>query len=166
MKPRLIFVFSCLYFTWCTCTNIASHYSSHATYFPDILVLLISVVSLIRIMQSNEKMLLGNVFCHGENLFIQVETTAPPPRRRTLKKRSFRYNNNDDQLSDCVGFFFKLMWNSIIINCSVCISDKWSLNTSLLKDLNRLRDDLYFFLYKERSIGNSYLFTFHLSCFI
>ncbi|KAK7492848.1 hypothetical protein BaRGS_00015986, partial [Batillaria attramentaria] len=53
-------------------------------------VILLEPVEIIRIKQANEKVLLGNVFCHGENLFIQVETTAPPPRRRTFKKRSFR----------------------------------------------------------------------------
>ena len=58
-----------------------------------------------RIKQGHEKVLLGNVFCHGENLFIQVETTAPPPRRRTFKKRSFRYGpfpSSEVGLSVCV----------------------------------------------------------------
>ncbi|XP_012937764.1 uncharacterized protein LOC101851545 [Aplysia californica] len=45
---------------------------------------------LILLKQGPEKMLLGNIFCHGENLFIHIETTAPPPRRRTFKKRIMR----------------------------------------------------------------------------
>ncbi|XP_077996626.1 uncharacterized protein LOC144449943 isoform X2 [Glandiceps talaboti] len=30
---------------------------------------------------------LNNVISHGDNLFLQVETTAPPPRRRSRKKK-------------------------------------------------------------------------------
>ncbi|KAK7101348.1 hypothetical protein V1264_024139 [Littorina saxatilis] len=58
-------------------------------------VILFEPTEIIRIKQGHEKVLLGNVFCHGENLFIQVETTAPPPRRRTFKKRSFRRRPQD-----------------------------------------------------------------------
>ncbi|XP_059148769.1 uncharacterized protein LOC131935999 [Physella acuta] len=53
-------------------------------------ILILHPMELIKLKQGNEKMLLGNIYCHGENLFIQVETTAPPPRRRTFKKRIFR----------------------------------------------------------------------------
>ena len=34
-----------------------------------------------------ETVTLHNLMCHGENLFIQVETTAPPPKRRSRRKR-------------------------------------------------------------------------------
>jgi hypothetical protein len=37
-----------------------------------------------------EMVYLSNFFCHGENLFVQVETTAPPPKRKARKRRSFR----------------------------------------------------------------------------
>ena len=38
-----------------------------------------------------ETVALHNLMCHGENLFIQVETTAPPPKRRSRRKRYFRF---------------------------------------------------------------------------
>ncbi|XP_070545873.1 uncharacterized protein [Ptychodera flava] len=41
---------------------------------------------------------LNNIICHGENLFLQVETTAPPPRRRSKKKKRSlpkRQSNNN-----------------------------------------------------------------------
>ncbi|XP_074661631.1 serine/threonine-protein kinase Nek8-like [Tubulanus polymorphus] len=40
--------------------------------------------------QQLESVSLSNFICHGENLFVQVETTAPPPKRRNRKKKSFR----------------------------------------------------------------------------
>ncbi|XP_041376669.1 uncharacterized protein LOC121389122 [Gigantopelta aegis] len=58
--------------------------------FRDDSVLFTEPKEIIRIKQENEKVLLGNFFCHGENLFIQLETTAPPPRKKALKKRSIR----------------------------------------------------------------------------
>lgn len=42
--------------------------------------------------QAGDTVTLSQFFCHGENLFILVETTAPPPKRLSRKKRShFRY---------------------------------------------------------------------------
>ncbi|XP_052219827.1 uncharacterized protein LOC127837054 isoform X2 [Dreissena polymorpha] len=45
---------------------------------------------LMRIVSTDETLTLSSFFCHGENIFIQVETTAPPPRKKTRKKRAFR----------------------------------------------------------------------------
>ncbi|XP_013408226.1 uncharacterized protein LOC106172157 isoform X1 [Lingula anatina] len=39
---------------------------------------------------SADTVLLSNFCCHGENLFVQVETTAPPPKKKMKKKKSFR----------------------------------------------------------------------------
>ncbi len=36
---------------------------------------------------AGETVTLSNFFCHGENLFIEVETTAPPPKRRSKRRR-------------------------------------------------------------------------------
>ena len=38
---------------------------------------------------AGETVTLSSFFCHGENLFIEVETTAPPPKRRS-RRRKFR----------------------------------------------------------------------------
>ena len=46
-------------------------------------------------LQGPEKVHLGNIFCHGENLFIHIETTAPPPRRKALRKRIMRRKSNN-----------------------------------------------------------------------
>ena len=32
--------------------------------------------------QAGDTVTMSKFFCHGENLIIQVETTAPPPKRR------------------------------------------------------------------------------------
>ena len=53
----------------------------------------------IKLKQEPEKMLLGNMYCHGENFFIQLETTAPPPRRRTFRKRTIRRKSNQSLVS-------------------------------------------------------------------
>ncbi|GFR93665.1 serine/threonine-protein kinase Nek8 [Elysia marginata] len=53
----------------------------------------------LKLKQGNEKMLFGNIFCHGENFFIQLETTAPPPRRRTFRKRTIRRKSNQSLVS-------------------------------------------------------------------
>ncbi|XP_062601424.1 uncharacterized protein LOC134263131 isoform X2 [Saccostrea cucullata] len=46
---------------------------------------------LMRILKSGDEMLsISGFFCHGENLFIQMETTAPPPRRKKRKKIGIR----------------------------------------------------------------------------
>ncbi|KAL4216374.1 hypothetical protein ACF0H5_024101 [Mactra antiquata] len=45
---------------------------------------------LMRITYGDEMLTLTSFFCHGENIFIQVETTAPPPRRKSRKKRGIR----------------------------------------------------------------------------
>ena len=39
---------------------------------------------------SGETVTLSRFFCHGENLFIQVETTAPPPKRRSRRAKKYR----------------------------------------------------------------------------
>uniref|UniRef100_A0A2C9JNN1 non-specific serine/threonine protein kinase n=1 Tax=Biomphalaria glabrata TaxID=6526 RepID=A0A2C9JNN1_BIOGL len=73
--------------------------ASSQDYYKDIVkdmskedsVIILKPMELIKLKQVNEeKMLLGNIFCHLNNLFIQIETTAPPPRRRTFKKRNVR----------------------------------------------------------------------------
>lgn len=56
-------------------------------------IVILYPMEIIKLKQGNEKMLLGNIYCHGENLFIQVETTAPPPRRRTFKKKIVRHKS-------------------------------------------------------------------------
>ncbi|KAK3766064.1 hypothetical protein RRG08_002301 [Elysia crispata] len=56
-------------------------------------------IEAIKLKQGNEKMLLGNMYCHGENFFIQLETTAPPPRRRTFRKRTIRRKSNQSLIS-------------------------------------------------------------------
>ncbi|XP_048236777.1 uncharacterized protein LOC124117551 isoform X2 [Haliotis rufescens] len=66
----------------------------------DDCVVLLEPVEIIRIEQVNEKVLLGNFFCHGENLFVQLETTAPPPRRKALKKRSLRKRSRNKPQSE------------------------------------------------------------------
>lgn len=45
---------------------------------------------LMRIKPGEEMLTLNSFFCHGENIFIQLETTAPPPRRKSRKKRGIR----------------------------------------------------------------------------
>ncbi|KAL3886394.1 hypothetical protein ACJMK2_026392 [Sinanodonta woodiana] len=46
---------------------------------------------LMKILQNeNETLTLSSFICHGENMFIQVETTAPPPRTQIRKKRAIR----------------------------------------------------------------------------
>nr|XP_022295350.1 serine/threonine-protein kinase Nek9-like isoform X1 [Crassostrea virginica] len=46
---------------------------------------------LMKILKSGDEMLtISGFFCHGENLFIQMETTAPPPRRKKRKKIGIR----------------------------------------------------------------------------
>ncbi|XP_048766980.2 uncharacterized protein LOC125674029 isoform X2 [Ostrea edulis] len=46
---------------------------------------------LMRILKSGDEMLaISGFFCHGENIFIQMETTAPPPRRKKRKKIGIR----------------------------------------------------------------------------
>lgn len=40
---------------------------------------------------SAEQLTISSFYCHGENLFIQMETTAPPPKRKSRKKRGIRY---------------------------------------------------------------------------
>ncbi|CAH1787997.1 unnamed protein product [Owenia fusiformis] len=47
---------------------------------------------------AGEIVILSNFVCHGENLFLQVETTAPPPKKRSRKKRSFRKRVSADTL--------------------------------------------------------------------
>ncbi|CAG5117686.1 unnamed protein product [Candidula unifasciata] len=59
----------------------------------DTSIVILYPMEIIKLKQGNEKMLLGNISCHGENLFIQVETTAPPPRRRTFKKKIIRHKS-------------------------------------------------------------------------
>jgi|JYMV01.1.fsa_nt_gi hypothetical protein len=39
---------------------------------------------------SAEQLTISSFYCHGENLFIQMETTAPPPKRKSRKKRGIR----------------------------------------------------------------------------
>ncbi|GFO11680.1 serine/threonine-protein kinase nek8 [Plakobranchus ocellatus] len=58
-------------------------------------------MEVIKILVENENVLLmlGNIYCHGENFFIQIETTAPPPRRRTFKKRIIRRKSNQSFIS-------------------------------------------------------------------
>lgn len=63
-------------------------------------VIIFNPMEIIKLRQGNEKMLLGNIFCHGENLFIQVETTAPPPRRKTFKKKILRRKSSQLITSD------------------------------------------------------------------
>ena len=48
---------------------------------------------LFRILPAEESLSLTSFFCHGENIFVQLETTAPPPRRRSRKKRGIRFGN-------------------------------------------------------------------------
>ncbi|XP_021355161.1 uncharacterized protein LOC110451456 [Mizuhopecten yessoensis] len=38
----------------------------------------------------DESLTISSFFCHGENLFVQLETSAPPPRRKSRKKRGIR----------------------------------------------------------------------------
>ncbi|XP_053387860.1 uncharacterized protein LOC123541853 [Mercenaria mercenaria] len=45
---------------------------------------------LMRIIPGEEMLTLNSFFSHGENIFIQLETTAPPPRRKSRKKRGIR----------------------------------------------------------------------------
>ena len=53
-----------------------------------------------RILKSGDEMLtISGFFCHGENLFIQMETTAPPPRRKKRKKIGIRYFKSNWQYS-------------------------------------------------------------------
>jgi hypothetical protein len=39
----------------------------------------------------DEMLTISGFFCHGESIFIQMETTAPPPRRKKRKKIDIRY---------------------------------------------------------------------------
>ncbi|XP_071139970.1 uncharacterized protein [Mytilus edulis] len=52
---------------------------------------------LLKIMKNSaEQLTISSFYCHGENLFIQMETTAPPPKRKSRKKRGIRkrYSGN------------------------------------------------------------------------
>ena len=40
--------------------------------------------------RGEEALTISGFYCHGENLFVQFETTAPPPRKKNLKKRGIR----------------------------------------------------------------------------
>jgi hypothetical protein len=52
-----------------------------------------------RILKSGDEMLtISGFFCHGENIFIQMETTAPPPRRKKRKKIGIRYVKNSCEI--------------------------------------------------------------------
>ncbi|KAJ8311726.1 hypothetical protein KUTeg_011081, partial [Tegillarca granosa] len=45
-----------------------------------------------RISKSGEESLtISGFYCHGENIFLQLETTAPAPRKRSRKKRIRKY---------------------------------------------------------------------------
>ncbi len=49
---------------------------------------------------AGDTVMLSQFFIHGENMFIQVETTAPPPRRRSRKKKSFFRKRFSSQVLD------------------------------------------------------------------
>ncbi|WAR02234.1 NEK9-like protein [Mya arenaria] len=57
---------------------------------PDASEIIFPPDHLMKIVPSEEMLTLSSFICHGENIFIHVETTAPPPRKRTRKKRGIR----------------------------------------------------------------------------
>eukprot|EP00105_Crassostrea_gigas_P014526 XP_011431214.1 PREDICTED: uncharacterized protein LOC105330955 isoform X4 [Crassostrea gigas] len=58
---------------------------------PDNSEIIFPPMHLMKILKSGDEMLtISGFFCHGENLFIQMETTAPPPRRKKRKKIGIR----------------------------------------------------------------------------
>lgn len=58
---------------------------------PDNSEIIYPPMHLMKILKSGDEMLtISGFFCHGENLFIQMETTAPPPRRKKRKKIGIR----------------------------------------------------------------------------
>ncbi|CAG2247837.1 Probable serine/threonine-protein kinase nek3 [Mytilus edulis] len=55
---------------------------------------------LLKIMKNSaEQLTISSFYCHGENLFIQMETTAPPPKRKSRKKRGIRKSYSGNTLN-------------------------------------------------------------------
>ena len=51
---------------------------------------------------SGDAVTLAQVRCHGENLFIQVETTAPSPKRRSKRFKKLRFDFSSFPFNYCI----------------------------------------------------------------